>query len=166
VLNDVFSGLAAVGALATAAAVWVGIRQLGAAEREFEESRRQTQTSFEDGLTREYRAIVGDLPAEAFYLDDSNIDLDESRRRAFYRYFDLCNEQLFLARLGRVSPATAAQWRDGISGNLGLPAFDSAWRDVEPHVPSDFFEDLRELIASPPQASKTSSGAHPDVSPG
>jgi hypothetical protein len=146
VLNEVFSGLAAAGTIATAAAVWVGIRQVKAAEHEIEETKKQALTSFEDDLTCEYRSIVGELPAEAFYID-GELELNEAKRRAFYRYFDLSNEQLFLARLGRVSQATCEQWRDGIVGNLRLPAFRAAWHDVEPHIPKDFFEDLRGLIA-------------------
>jgi len=33
-----------------------------------------------------------------------------------------------------------------ILGNLRLPAFQAAWSDVEPHLPADFFDDLRDLI--------------------
>jgi hypothetical protein len=146
VLNEVFSGLAAAGTIATAAAVWVGIRQVKAAEHEIEQTKKQALTSFEDDLTREYRSIVGELPAEAFYID-GELELNEARRRAFYRYFDLSNEQLFLAAHGRVSDETREQWRQGIAGNLGLPSFIAAWRDVEPHLPKNFFIDLRDLIS-------------------
>ena len=39
-LNEIFSGLTALGALGTAAAVWIGLRQIRAAEREIEETKR------------------------------------------------------------------------------------------------------------------------------
>ena len=36
----------------------------------------------------------------------------------FYRYFDLSNEQAFLAEERRVSPATWEQWSEGIASNM------------------------------------------------
>jgi hypothetical protein len=146
VFADAVAALAALGALATAAAVFIAFFELRAA-KEF------TRTSFEDDLSREYRSIIGELPVEAFYANPAQAPLsaDVSTRRAFYRYMDLSNEQLFLARIGRVSPATAEQWRDGIRGNLlRLPAFREAWLEIAELVPSDFFEDLREVV--PPSA--------------
>ena len=87
-------------------------------------------THFEDDLSRQYRQIVGLLLAEAFY-SKSDIELGEETRRAFYRYFDLSNEQLFLARQNhRVSDAVIEQWKDGIAGNMKLPAFKLAWREI------------------------------------
>lgn len=144
--NDAVSWLAAVGSLATAVAVWVGVLHLRTARRQLDVVRRNAQTSFEDDLSREYRTIVGDLPAQAFYRDES-VRLDDDTRRAFFRYFDLSNEQLFLGRHGRVSKATLDQWTDGISGNLRLPSFQAAWQQLVVHLPESFFEDLRPFIA-------------------
>ena len=45
------------GAAATAIAVFVAVWQLRAAEE-------QARTAFEDDLSREYRTIVGELPAD------------------------------------------------------------------------------------------------------
>lgn len=145
VFDEIVAVVTAVGAAATAIAVFVGVLQLRTAKE-------QARTAFEDDLSREYRTIVGELPAEAFYVD-GKLPPSEMTRRAFYRYVDLSNEQLFLARVGRVSAATEAQWKDGIRGNLErLPAFSAAWREITAHVPRDFFEDLRELV--PPRPSE------------
>ena len=139
VIADVIAGITAVGALATAGGVGVGARQLL-------ESRRQALTTFEDKLASEYRALIRQFPADAFYTDRT-VELTEELRGVFYRYFDLSNEQLYLARLGRISTNTDAQWRDGIRGNLTkLPSFQKAWDEVAAHVPDDFFEDLRALV--------------------
>jgi hypothetical protein len=143
--SDVIATIGAIGAVATAIAVFIAIAELRAAKD-------NARTAFEDDLSREYRSIIGQLPAEAFYAEGDAFTPDDEARRAFYRYIDLSNEQLFLARNRRVSPKTAEQWMDGIRGNLEkLPAFKSAWGNIAAHVPDDFFEDLRELV--PPTSS-------------
>ncbi len=126
-------------------AVFVAVWQLRLAKE-------HALTAFEDDLSREYRAIVGELPAEAFYTEGDSFTPDESARRAFYRYADLSNEQLFLARVGRMSAATVEQWEDGIRGNLeNLPAFRAAWAEIADRVPDDFFEELRKLVPPDPR---------------
>ncbi|MEJ7792020.1 MAG: hypothetical protein WKF65_08635 [Gaiellaceae bacterium] len=138
--DETVAVLGAVGALATAIAVFVAVWQLRTAKQ-------HARSAFEDDLSREYRTIVGDLPAKAFYADSGAFTFDDEAWRAFYRYLDLSNEQLFLARLGRVSAATAEQWKDGIHGNLErLPTFRAAWDIVAGRVPNDFFEDLKTLV--------------------
>ena len=144
-LMELFAGISAFGALVTSGAVVVGVRQLHAAERQLEVVQEQARTAFEDDLSREYRAIVGELPADAFYTD-GRTELTEATRRAFYRYFDLSNEQLFHIRKDRVSSSTGDQWRDGIRGNLAIGAFRAAWDDLEPHLSDEFFEDLRDVV--------------------
>ena len=47
---------------------------------------RHAQTSFEDDLSREYRAIVASLPVVAFYVDGRTDDpFSKDEMRAFYR---------------------------------------------------------------------------------
>jgi hypothetical protein len=111
-----------------------------AAAWQIREARSTTRTSFEDDLSREYRRIIAGLPVEAFFEEPTS---EHGDLETFYRYFDLCNEQLFLGRLGRVSPKTLEQWVDGIRGNLSLPLFRDAWRNLSTRIPADFFEDLR-----------------------
>jgi hypothetical protein len=140
VFRDAAAVVTAVGALATAVAVFIAFLELRAAKG-------YSRTSFEDDLSREYRSIIGQLPAEAFYIKGDAFAPGESVRRAFYRYVDLSNEQLFLASHDRVSAETIDQWKDGIRGNLEhLPAFRAAWAEIAANVPHDFFEDLKELV--------------------
>ncbi len=144
-IGDVFAGITAAATIATASGVVVGALQLRA-------SKQQAMTSFEDDLDREYRQIVGQLPPLAFFKDATE-RIDEDSHRAFYRYFDLCNDQLFMIRQGRIRSATASQWRDGIGGNLTLPSFRTAWNEIARGVPEGFFEDLRSLV--PPERPAT-----------
>jgi hypothetical protein len=141
VLTEIFAGVTACGSVLTAGAVAIGVRQLHLTQKEVELQEEQARTSFEDDLSREYRAIVGELPVEAFH-EDAALPPTDATRRSFYRYFDLSNEQLFHVKNRRISGATADQWLDGIKGNLSLPGFASAWHDLRPHLREDFFRDL------------------------
>lgn len=85
---------------------------------------------------------------KAFYKDGP--PPSEQEILAFYRYFDLSNQQLFLGRKKRVSPATLEEWKDGIAGNLQLPAFAAAWEALVEQLPENVFEDLRDLRDASP----------------
>lgn len=127
---DIFSVLANV---ATAIAVIVAAWQLLL-------SHKQAVTTFEDSLAKEYRDIAATLPVEALLgellSDAEHIDkFDE-----FYRYFDLCNQQVFLRQSGRVSDKTWEFWKDGIGSNLKRPAFVRAWSEVAARCNGDFSE--------------------------
>ncbi len=114
------------------------------AYRQFRLATRQSQTTFEDALSREYRQVAHRLPVRALLGDE----LPESRETLaldeFYWYFDLTNEQVFLRRTSRVTDATWASWRDGIATNLRKPAFAKAWEEVKRCAP-DSFHELRRL---------------------
>lgn len=129
------SGVAGVGA---AAAFWQ-LRLL----------KMQSVTSFEDGLVDEYRDIAKDLPLDALLgVDMSPQDVAQALP-AFYRYFDLCNQQAFLHGQGRIRAETWRLWKDGIVSNLRRPAFARAWAEIAAKAIGDF-DELRALC--PPQA--------------
>ncbi len=107
---------------------------------------RQSVTSFEDTLNREYRALAATLPPEAFYGEELAAEVFERKRDEFYRYFDLTNEQIYLRQSGRVSKHAWVYWRDGIRTNLERAAFAHAWEKISKLAKNDFKE-LRKLIA-------------------
>jgi hypothetical protein len=85
--------------------------------------------------------IIHDIPARAFIEDEevvSGVELN-----AFSRYFDLRNEQLFLAERGRVGENTIADWKQGISDNVRLPMFAAAWKSLRDGLAPDYWEHLR-----------------------
>jgi hypothetical protein len=67
-----------------------------------------------------------------------------------YQYLDLCNQQVFLSKLGRISKDTWVYWLDGISTNLQRPAFARAWSEIAARSNGDFSE-LRGVF--PPKTS-------------
>jgi hypothetical protein len=129
-LTDISSLAAAIGVLVAAWQLW--------------HARRQSVTTFEDSLAREYRELAAKLPTKAFF--DEDLTEEEYRKHLdhFYRYFDLSNEQAFLHQCGRVRSCTWQFWHDGIASNLKRPAFKYAWSDVCLRC-SDFTE-LRALF--------------------
>ena len=66
------------------------------------ESKKLAQTSFEDGLDQQYRNLAMDIPVDALIgkpVDDESGKL----REIIYNYLDLCNEQIYLRKIKRIS---------------------------------------------------------------
>lgn len=63
----------------------------------------------------------------------------------FYHYFDLCNEQAYLHARKRVRNTTWIEWRERITQNLQLIAFDAAWAHVASRAAPNMFTELRSL---------------------
>jgi hypothetical protein len=128
-----------IGALATAAGVGIGVWQLRA-------NGRQAVAAFEDSLTAAYRMIAAELPVDVFLNTRLTAKELADHRGAFYRYFDLCNEQVFLRSTKRVSKRTWQQWRDGIRTNLNRHAFQTAWQELFAEQTDGDFDELRRLM--------------------
>jgi len=107
-------------------------------------SRRQAVTDFEDGLNREYRTLLEQIPLDALLGGELSDDEHNDALPAFFRYIDLSNEQVFLRMCGRVSKYTWQSWREGIRNNLNKPSFSRAWREIKDRAP-DSFSELRYL---------------------
>lgn len=123
---------------ATAIGVIIAARQLGL-------SKEQARTQFEDGLNAQYRSIVQNLPVEALLGESLSPDVARAALPYFYHYFDLCNEQAFLRKQGRIGAATWANWMEGIEQNCRRPAFATAWAEVSSRAPESF-DDLRVMV--------------------
>lgn len=134
---DIAQVASGAGVILTLVGVWVGVRQLHL-------MKAQGITDFEDRLVEYYRQIAADLPLEALLGEDIPDQQLRAALPVFYRYFDLCNQQAFLQRLGRITPDTWALWVDGIKSNMSRPAFAKAWAEIAARAKGDF-EDLRAL---------------------
>ena len=125
---------AAVSALAVLLAMW-----------QLRTTKKIHQLEFEDGLDKEYRDLISRIPTKA--LLGKGLSPAEYRNAfdEFYRYFDLCNQQIILRRRHRVSVQVWAEWSAGIRYNLQLPPFRKAWETIQQDCES--FQDLRKLEA-------------------
>lgn len=129
--------LSALSNVATAIGVGVAAWQLFT-------TRQQAATTFEDSLTNQYRTLIERIPVEALFGEKLHHQAQAELLPHLYRYFDLCNEQVFLYKKGRISAQTWENWKDGITGNLARPAFAAAWAQVAARATSDF-DHLRAL---------------------
>ena len=132
--------LSGVSSLATAGGVFLAWWQLRAAKQ-------QAQSAFEDSLTSQYREIVHTLPLAAMLGEQLSLEELQAALPGFYRYFDLCNEQVFLRSKGRIRADTWREWTEGISQNLRRPAFREAWRAIDGRSDGSF-DDLRRLLTT------------------
>jgi hypothetical protein len=103
---------------------------------------RRVESQFEDSFAEQYRDIAATLPLPALLGKALAPEELRDSLRAFYNYFDLCNEQVFLAAQGRFRDATWLNWRDGIRQHFARPAFQQAWSELAPHLDGSF-DDLR-----------------------
>lgn len=112
-------------------------------------SKKQAMTAFEDALAKEYRELAARLPTKAL-LGEPLADEDRANSLdEMYHYFDLCNQQAFLADAGRISKKTWKFWRDGITSNIRRPAFERAWSEIAARSNGDFAE-LRAIVPPKP----------------
>lgn len=136
--------LSALANIATAAALVVAAWQLFLAKG-------QAITSFEDSFAKEYRELASKLPTKALLGEPLTEDEYKSHFDEMYHYFDLCNEQAFLYKAGRISNETWVFWKDGIRTNLNRPAFERAWSEIAARAENDFSE-LKALFPPKPYA--------------
>ncbi len=138
-LKIILEVIQAVGAIGTAVGVlfaWHALRQ----------TKEQSLTEFEDEFPREYRQLSQELPIKALLGEELTDSEHMKSMRAFFHYFDLCNEEVFMRQNRRVSEPTWLNWRGGIRSNLRLPAFKRAWSEINGKIGS--FAELKKLEES------------------
>lgn len=105
------------------------------------DSKKQARTNFEDSLNHQFRELLKELPTDALLCRKyRNCEISDEEMNAYYRYFDLCNEQCFLRQQNRVCKKTWNQWNDGIRTMLVRPAFQEAWNELRKSNDQDFSE--------------------------
>lgn len=106
-------------------------------------SKRIAQLHFEDALSKEYRDLASRIPTTVFFGKATAEEEHKALRDEFFRYLDLCNEQICLRQRRRISETVWKSWRQGIQSNLALPGFSRAWIEVKERTA--LFEELRKL---------------------
>lgn len=104
----------------------------------------QERTKFEDEFAKEYRLLMSRVPTKALLGEQLSDDEYQAAFDEFYHYFDLCNEQIFLSKSGRISKSTWNFWKEGMISNFSRPAFARAWNEIAGRSNGDFSE-LREI---------------------
>ena len=129
-----------------AAAVATGLTGLVVLHQLGQQARTEAREA-DSQLTAEYRAILKELNVESI-LGGSSDRLSERDLNAFYRYFDLCGQQIDLYNKALVDHGTYAEWRSGILNNLRKKArFAFAYKHIVWKCQTDF-SDLIRLVNS------------------
>jgi hypothetical protein len=138
-------------------AQWIGVAAQAAilmgvliAGLQLQRQTSEARSRFEDVYGREYRARIATIPVKAMLgepLEGAEFDdhLDE-----FQHYFELSNQQAFLARHGRVRAKTWRFWRQRILDNMQRRALAQAWDHISRRAPNDF-QELRRVLAQNPR---------------
>lgn len=95
-------------------------------------TKQQSQSQFEDSFAEQAAAFAAKLPLEALLGRELGDEEVKAHLRVFYEYFDLSNEQAFIARQGRLRPETWANWREGIEQHMSRRGFKQAWTTLRP----------------------------------
>lgn len=140
-MGNILEYLSVVANVATAIAVIVAAWQLYLAHK-------QSVMSFEDSFAKEYRELTSRLPTKALLGEQLTDEEYANHFDELYHYIDLCNEQAFLRKSGRISKKTWIFWKEGIASNMKRPAFERAWTEISHRSNGDFSE-LRQI--SPPK---------------
>lgn len=120
-----------IAALATAFGV-------AAAAWQINESRKLTQSSFEDSLDQQYRELAYGIPVDALIGKAVDESKKTRTRELIYNYLDLSNEQIFLRQKNRVSKDTWRDWCSGMQAHLQKVEFKRVWVEVKTDSPGSF----------------------------
>ena len=132
--------LTAIAGVVTAAGVVIAAWQLWL-------TRRLAQSSFEDSLNKEYRSLTIEIPVDALLGKKVSEEAFPRIREHIYNYIDLCNEQVFLRKKGRIRKTTWLEWAEGIQSNLEKPAFQQVWSEIK-EASKEVFTELRQVEKS------------------
>ena len=96
---------------------------------------QQFQINFFADYTKRYQEIILNLPINInhadFRIDSLEPDENEKTLRYMRAYFDLCSEEYFLWRDGKISEDVWEEWEKGIKFSFEKPAFKQAWQILE-----------------------------------
>jgi hypothetical protein len=95
---------------------------------------RQMVLDFERTFVDRYERIIRDVPLSLLLGDDLDPSRDHEALRAFFDYFELCEEEMYYRYVGKISPSTWSDWWEGIAPNLRRPAFRTAWEYLRERV--------------------------------
>lgn len=105
--------------------------------------------------TRRYSEIMSALPFEArrpdgsFDLSAEPVEVKQRYLSTMREYFNLCSEELYLFRRGRVDRDTWDIWKAGIGEVARFPCFSVAWNTLRTEYLSfaSFVEFMDDLVA-------------------
>ena len=91
---------------------------------------RLAQTTFEDSIDQQYRVLAARVPMDVWLGKAPSPEIEQHAREIAFQYLDLCNEQILLRKLRRISDGRWRGWLEGIEENMGIPLIRDVWDEV------------------------------------
>lgn len=110
------------------------------------ETRQQRQSEFELRFSDRYDEVVARVPLEMLLGEQDYDPSHRDARRAFYDYFELCEQECYYRQQRRIGDKTWNDWRVGIRSNHAKASFRSAWHDLAAAAPNQF-ETFRQVFS-------------------
>lgn len=105
---------------------------------------------FEDGFDQQYRELMKEIPVPVILGNTVGVTEYPPVRELIFNYYDLCNEQCFMYRRGRISERTWQSWVSGMRNNFSKPVFEKVLREIY-NYDNDMFSYLVELEIIKPE---------------
>jgi hypothetical protein len=94
------------------------------------QTRRALRDSFERSFVDRYQRVVSQIDLNVM-LGRAHAELaDPKVRRAFFDYFELCEEELYYRAFGKVSAGTWRDWWYGMTIHFRSPSFEAAFAEL------------------------------------
>jgi hypothetical protein len=87
----------------------------------------ELRASFEQTFSERYDRIVARIPLPVLLGGEPNLD-DPEQLRAFFDYFELCEEEWYYRQRGRVGRRTWRDWWEGMALHCRRDGFIAAWQ--------------------------------------
>jgi hypothetical protein len=117
------------------------------------EVRDQMQISVFSEYTMRYSEIIRDLPDAASNeklsaLEEASQE-EKNRIMGLMRaYFDLCSEEYYLNKMGRIDQETWSRWERGLFYTVRLATFVDAWESIRKEAyEKDFLNYMDEILS-------------------
>ena len=92
---------------------------------------KEQRATFERSVVDRYQQVIQRIPfAEIVGRRTEPHLADDDIARAYFDYFELCEEELYYVRKRRISGDTLNDWLEGIALHLRRPAFQAAWHGL------------------------------------
>jgi len=121
-------------AIVNTVAQWATAVGAGIVAFQLWQTQRALRATYERTFVERYERIIADVPLTAVLegrLSETATDHErEVIERAFFNYFELCEEELYFRKLGRISRRTWADWWEGLALHFRNDAFSSQLEEL------------------------------------
>ena len=134
----VFDIIAAISGVTTAIGVGFAAATLQEAKGQRASQIRSQTADFELRFSDRYDDCLRRIPLEILLDESAYLPSLASARRAFYDYFELCEQEAYYFESGQITKDTWAEWSEGVSANYRKHSFKAAWADLSPKADEQF----------------------------